>query len=129
MAYRVEISEKSGEDAYGSPTQKIPVVVVVTDGRDLLAGRILAVIIDSPIVGPVWFALDDDWRSGDEIPVFYASELPHLQKMSPEDLQQRYEQKIALAAGGSGTGKVLMEGNYDNDHSVPARPASPSRTG
>jgi hypothetical protein len=62
-------------------------------------GRIIAVLIDSPIVGPVWFALDDGWKSGDEIPVFFASELSHLQKMSPEELRKRYEQKLALGGG------------------------------
>jgi hypothetical protein len=62
-------------------------------------GRIVAVLIDSPIVGPVWFALDDDFKSGDDIPVFYASELPHLQKMSEAELRKRYEQKLALGGG------------------------------
>jgi hypothetical protein len=62
-------------------------------------GPIIAVLIDSPIVGPVWFALDDGWKSDDDIPVFYASELTHLQKMNPEELRKRYEQKLALRGG------------------------------
>jgi hypothetical protein len=62
-------------------------------------GPIIAVLIDSPIVGPVWFAFADDWESGEDIPVFYASEIAHLQKMSPEELRKRYEQKLALGGG------------------------------
>src|SRR4029450_5135334 len=56
--------------------------------KPLDEGRIVAVLIDSPIVGPVWFALDDGWKSGDDTPVFYASELPHLQTMTPEELRK-----------------------------------------
>ena len=70
-----------------------------TSVADPTEGRIIAVLIDSPIVGPVWFALDDGWKSGDDIPVFYASEIPHLQKMSGEELRKRYEQKLALGGG------------------------------
>jgi len=66
---------------------------------DVSEGPIIAVLIDSPIVGPVWFALDDGWKSGDGIPVFFASEIPHLQKMSGEELRKRYEQKLALGGG------------------------------
>src|SRR4030095_12422378 len=62
-------------------------------------GPIIAVLIDSPIVGPVWFALDDGFQPGDDIPVFYAREIPHLQKMDPEELRKRYEQKLALGGG------------------------------
>lgn len=62
-------------------------------------GPIIAVLIDSPIVGPVWFALDDSFKSGDDIPVFFASEILHLQKMSGEELRKRYEQKLALGGG------------------------------
>jgi hypothetical protein len=67
-----------------------------TDPAD---GPIVAVLIDSPIVGPVWFALDDGWKSGDDVPVFYASEIPLLQKMSGEELRKRYEQKLAMKGG------------------------------
>ena len=66
---------------------------------DITEGRIIAVLIDSPIVGPVWFALDDDFKSGDDIPVFFTSELPHLFKMSGEELQKEYERKLALRGG------------------------------
>jgi hypothetical protein len=67
--------------------------------KPIYDGRIIAVLIDSPIVGPVWFALDDGWKSGDDTPVFYASELPHLQTMTPEELRKRYKQKLALGGG------------------------------
>jgi hypothetical protein len=66
---------------------------------DPAAGEIIAVLIDSPIVGPVWFALSDDFKSGDAIPVFFMSEIPHLEKMGPAELRRRYEQKIALGGG------------------------------
>ena len=62
-------------------------------------GTIVAVLIDSPIVGPVWFALNDGFRSGDKIPVFYGSELPHVQKMNGKELRSRYEEKLALGGG------------------------------
>ena len=62
-------------------------------------GDILAVLIDSPIVGPVWFAFDDDFKSGDAVPVFFASELPHLAKMTGTELRRRYEQRLALDGG------------------------------
>jgi len=71
----------------------------VATSTDPTEGCIIAVLIDSPIVGPVWFALDDGWKSGDGIPVFFASEIPHLQKMSGEELRKRYEQKLALGGG------------------------------
>jgi hypothetical protein len=99
MAYKIEFPAPPRV----SPTQKIPVVAVVNGGNGTeepaKKGQLLGVLIDSPIVGPVWFALDDGWSSGDQIPVFYTSELPHLQKMSPEELRRRYEQKVALAGG------------------------------
>jgi hypothetical protein len=62
-------------------------------------GDILAVLIDSPIVGPVWFAFDDERELGDDIPVFFASELPALAKMTGADLRRRYEEKLALCGG------------------------------
>ncbi len=66
---------------------------------DPTEGEIIAVLIDSPIVGPVWFALFDDFKSGDDIPVFFMSEVPYLDKMEPAELRRRYEQKIALGGG------------------------------
>ena len=62
-------------------------------------GPITAVLIESPIVGLVWFAFDDDFNSGDEIPVFFASELPFLRKMSTAELRRRYAEKQALGRG------------------------------
>ena len=66
---------------------------------DPTQGRINAVLIDSPIVGPLWFALDDDFKSNDDIPVFFVSELPYLQKMTGTELRRRYEEKLALGGG------------------------------
>ena len=75
-------------------TQAAPVGV-----DTLIEGEITAVLIDSPIVGPVWFASDDGFKSGDDIPVFFASELPFLRKMGETELRRRYEQKLALGGG------------------------------
>ena len=66
---------------------------------DLTDGQIIAVLIDSSILGPVWFALGDDFKSGDDIPVFFANELPYLQKMTGKELGRRYEEKLALGGG------------------------------
>jgi hypothetical protein len=66
---------------------------------DITDGGIIAVLIDSPIVGPLWFALDDDFQSGDDIPVFFAGELPYLKKMTAQELRQRYTEKLALGGG------------------------------
>jgi hypothetical protein len=71
----------------------------VATSTDPTEGCIIAVLIDSPIVGPVWFALDDGFQPGDDIPVLYAREIPHLQKMDPEELRKRYKQKLALGGG------------------------------
>jgi hypothetical protein len=57
----------------------------------------VAVLIDSPIVGPIWFAFNDGFKSGDDIPVFYASELPFLREMSGEELRRRYTEKRIFA--------------------------------
>ena len=66
---------------------------------DFEKGRITAVLIDSPIVGPLWFAFADEFKPGDGIPVFFASELPFLRKMSQQELRRRYEEKLALGGG------------------------------
>ena len=66
---------------------------------DVDDGPIRAVLIDSPIVGPVWFAFEVNFKSGDAIPVFFASELPFLRKMSAEELCRRYAEKHSLDGG------------------------------
>lgn len=67
--------------------------------KPYIDGPITAVLIDSPIVGPVWFAFDDGFKSSDCMPVFFASELPFLRTMSEAELRRRYEQKLALGGG------------------------------
>ena len=62
---------------------------------DIDAGKISAVLIDSDF-GPLWFAFDDDFQPGDSYPVFFASELPFLRKMTPDELRRRYAEKRAL---------------------------------
>jgi hypothetical protein len=71
------------------------------DGKpDVTEGRIIAVLIDSPIVGGlVWFAFHDTFKSSDDTPVFFASELPFLRTMSPDELRRRYAEKRALGGG------------------------------
>ena len=63
---------------------------------DPTEGAIIAVLLDSAIVGPVWFARSDDFKSGDDIPIFFMSEIPHLEKMGPAELRRRYEDKLAV---------------------------------
>jgi hypothetical protein len=73
---------------------------LTTPSPDATEGQIIAVLIDSAILGaPIWFALDDGFESGDDIPVFFASELPFLQKMSAAELRRRYADKRALGGG------------------------------
>ena len=62
---------------------------------DIDNGKISAVLIDSDF-GPLWFAFNDDFQPGDNIPVFFASELPFLRKMTPEELRRRYKLKRPL---------------------------------
>jgi len=65
---------------------------------DIDNGKISAVLIDSDF-GPLWFAFDDGFQAGDDIPVFFASELPFLRQMTPEELRSRYAEKKALGGG------------------------------
>lgn len=62
--------------------------------------RTAAILIDSKILdAPVWFAFKDGWKSGDDIPVFYASELPMLRKKSPRQLEAIYRVKSTFGGG------------------------------
>lgn len=70
-----------------------------TTAQDAPAGRIIAVLIDSPIVGLLWFAFDDAFKSGDDVPIFFVSELPFLRTMSDDELRLRYSEKRALRGG------------------------------
>jgi hypothetical protein len=78
------------------PTREVPTKPTKPDIEE---GPITAVLIDSPVVGPLWFAFDDGFKSGDDIPVFFASELPVLRKMSEAELRRRYEEKRGLGGG------------------------------
>lgn len=59
---------------------------------------VTAVLIGSDF-GPLWFAFNDRFQSGDDIPVFFASELPFLREMTSAELHRRYEEKRALGGG------------------------------
>ena len=77
-----------------------PAGLTAQELMDVDAGKISAVLIDCDF-GPFWLALRDDWEpSPDErYPVFFASELPHLRKMTPVELRRRYAEKKALGGG------------------------------
>ena len=67
---------------------------------DVIDGAVRAVLIDSTVIGaPVWFAFDDAFTSGDDMPVFFASELQFLRQMPEAELRRRYEDKRALGGG------------------------------
>jgi hypothetical protein len=97
MSY-LELAKKAKEEyrrkqqGYASPAE--PAL-----GVDLTEGVIIAVLIDSPIVGPVWFAFNDNFHSGDNIPVFFASEIPFLRKMTADEIRRRYSEKRELRSG------------------------------
>ncbi len=65
----------------------------------MMDGPIVAILIDSPVVGLVWFAFNNDFHSADDIPIFFASELPFLRKMSEVELRRRYDEKRVFGGG------------------------------
>jgi hypothetical protein len=70
--------------------------------NDPTEGRILAVLIDSTVLGcEIWFALRDDWKPdpGDPTPIFYASELPFLRTKTPETLREILKVKRTFGGG------------------------------
>ncbi|MSR15327.1 MAG: hypothetical protein EXR86_12345 [Gammaproteobacteria bacterium] len=67
-----------------------------------MAKPIAAVLIDSTVLGaPIWFALTDGWKPDevDNIPIFYASELPALRAKTPEQLRSIFNVKRAFGGG------------------------------
>jgi hypothetical protein len=69
---------------------------------DITEGRIVAVLIESSVLGAeIWFALNDDWRPdpGDQTPVFYAHELEFLKTKDPGTLRKIYATKLAFGPG------------------------------
>lgn len=83
----------------GNATEPLNAPVQELADHDAIDGDVVAVLIDSPIVGPVWFAFADDFKSGDDVPVFFASELPFLRRMGVEELRRRYTQKRIFGGG------------------------------
>jgi hypothetical protein len=65
---------------------------------DIDNGKVIAVLIDCDF-GPLWFAFDDGFKPSEDIPVFFASELPFLRQMTPDELRRRYAEKKALDGG------------------------------
>ena len=67
---------------------------------DLSDGRIIAVLIDSTVLGaPLWFAFDPAFNPGDGIPVFYCDELGLLKDKPASTLRKIYETKKAFGPG------------------------------
>ena len=67
---------------------------------DIDAGKIIAVLIDSDF-GALWFAFGDAFISGDDHPVFFATELPHLrQDGQPTNCGAGMPKGWALRGGG-----------------------------
>jgi hypothetical protein len=60
---------------------------------------VIAVLFDWAMAGSFWLALRDDFKSGDDYPVFFASELPHLRLMTPDELRRPYAENKALGGG------------------------------
>jgi hypothetical protein len=78
--------------------------VVIGTGADVVDQIIdehtIAVLIDSTVLGaPIWFAFNDDFISGDGIPVFFASEFAFLRDMTADEIRRRYSEKRALRGG------------------------------
>jgi len=92
LAKRAKQEYQRKQQGYASPAEPAP-------GVDLTEGTIIAVLIDSPMVGPIWFAFNDNFHSGDNTPVFFASEIPFLQKMTKAELRRRYDEKRVFAGG------------------------------
>ena len=68
----------------------------------VLDGTVVAVLIDSTVLGaPIWFAFTDGWtqREADDIPIFYASELPALRQKTPEQLRSIFNVKHVFHGG------------------------------
>ena len=94
----------SSAEAPDPPERRIvaadrPAHLTAQELMDIDAGKITAVLIDSDF-GPLWFAFNDDFQPGDEYPVFFASEMPFLRQMTPDELRRRYAEKRALGGGG-----------------------------
>jgi len=63
---------------------------------------VVAVLIDSEVLGgPIWFALHDGWRpdEADNVPIFYANELPALRMKTPEQLRSIFNVKRKFGGG------------------------------
>ena len=74
----------------------------VTDPTVLIDGSVVAVLIDSSVLGaPIWFAFRNDWKPEqvDAIPIFYASELPALRQKTAEQLRSIFNVKGAFGSG------------------------------
>jgi hypothetical protein len=73
-----------------------------TASADPTAGEIIAVEIDSTVLGAcIWLAFDDDFDPKDGQAVFYAHELEFLKNKTPEQLRKIHALK--LGAKGLGT--------------------------
>ena len=96
-----EDKEEARRMATTSPapaTANRPAHVTAQELIDIDNHKISAVLIDSDF-GPLLFAFNDDFQSEDDIPVFYASELPFVRQMNETELRRCYNNKRALGGG------------------------------
>ncbi len=93
---RIQAGLKSAPKAEQSTMR--PPELTAQEIIDIDDGKISAVLIDCDF-RPFWFAFADDFKPGDDIPTFFASELPHLRPMTPDELRRRYAEKRALGGG------------------------------
>ena len=88
-----DVAEKYLKPQAAAPTSTAP-----ESHRDVIDGDVKAILLDSDL-GPLWFAFADNWKSGDDIPVFFANELPFLRRMTEAELRRRYTERAALGGG------------------------------
>ena len=96
---RVQARRRDGKPMTVEDRQEAKRLAGAVADKAVDEGGIIAVLIDAAIVGPVWFAFNDNFHSGDNIPVFFASEIPFLQKMTEAELRRRYDEKRIFAGG------------------------------
>src|SRR5437867_1171559 len=79
LARRLDGMPLTAQDKEEAKRLAITEQAPVSDPAVLIDGSVVAILIDSTVLGaPIWFAFVDGWkhREADGIPIFYASELP-----------------------------------------------------
>ena len=97
-----KVKKELAEQATAPEDANRPAGLTAKEIIDIDAGAILAVLIDSPILGAeIWFALDESFKPdpGDGRAVFYASELPLLRNKTPDELRGIHRAKKVFGGG------------------------------